>query len=80
VFKIFIISRLYSGSGFGTVSSYLLIGCQGFIEPDLSALLNKNQTPLKEGIFDLLVTKVKRILIYAIGMEGFIFSVCGVTV
>jgi hypothetical protein len=48
VFKIFIISRLYSGSGFGTVLPLRRIGCQGFIEPDLSALLNKNQTPLRK--------------------------------
>ena len=53
---IFIISRSFPGLGFGTVLPVIIgIGCQGFTEPNLSALLNKNQTPLKEGIFDLRV-------------------------
>jgi len=37
------------GLGFGTVFLNCRIGCQGFAEPNLFTLLNKNQTPfLKE--------------------------------
>ena len=44
----------FPGLGFGTVFHHRRIGCQGFQEPNLSALLNKNQTPFcKEGSFDL---------------------------
>jgi hypothetical protein len=55
---LFLSSPFIPGLGFGTLIrhfaySFCRIGCQGFTEPNLSALLNKNQTPLMEGIFDL---------------------------
>ena len=49
----FLLSPGVPGLGFGTVPLIYRSGCQGFSEPNLFTLLNKNQTPLKEGIFDL---------------------------
>jgi hypothetical protein len=48
----FLSSPVFPGLGFGTVLlRSLRIGCQGFAEPILSALLNKNQTAfLKRNI------------------------------
>jgi hypothetical protein len=43
----FLSSPLFPGLGFGTVLPLFRIGCQGFAEPNLSTLLNKNQTPFK---------------------------------
>ena len=48
IFRVkFLSSPGFPGLGFGTVLLYFRIGCQGFIEPNLSTLLNKNQTPCK---------------------------------
>jgi len=41
----FLSSPDFPGLGFGTVLLYFRIGCQGFTEPNLFTLLNKNQTP-----------------------------------
>jgi hypothetical protein len=41
----FLSSPGFPGLGFGTVLLMLRIGCQGFTEPNLFTLLNKNQTP-----------------------------------
>jgi hypothetical protein len=41
----FLSSPGFPGLGFGTVILNFRIGCQGFTEPNLSPLLNKNQTP-----------------------------------
>jgi len=43
----FLSSPGFPGLGFGTVLLNFRIGCQGFIEPNLFTLLNKNQTPCK---------------------------------
>jgi hypothetical protein len=43
----FLSSPGFPGLGFGTVLRNLRIGCQGFTEPNLFTLLNKNQTPFK---------------------------------
>jgi len=40
----FLSSPGFPGLGFGTVILMLRIGCQGFAEPNLFTLLNKNQT------------------------------------
>jgi hypothetical protein len=40
----FLSSPGFPGLGFGTVFQMLRIGCQGFAEPNLFTLLNKNQT------------------------------------
>jgi hypothetical protein len=42
----FLSSPGFPGLGFGTVILKFRIGCQGFTEPNLSTLLNKNQTTL----------------------------------
>jgi cysteinyl-tRNA synthetase len=41
----FLSSPGFPGLGFGTVLLICRIGCQGFAEPNLFTLLNKNQTP-----------------------------------
>jgi hypothetical protein len=41
----FLSSPGFPGLGFGTVLLNYRIGCQGFAEPNLFTLLNKNQTP-----------------------------------
>jgi hypothetical protein len=41
---LFLLSPGFPGLGFGTVLPKIGIGCQGFAEPNLFALLNKNQT------------------------------------
>jgi hypothetical protein len=41
----FLSSPGFPGLGFGTVLQMFRIGCQGFAEPNLFTLLNKNQTP-----------------------------------
>jgi len=41
----FLSSPVFPGLGFGTFILLFRIGCQGFTEPNLFALLNKNQTP-----------------------------------
>jgi cysteinyl-tRNA synthetase len=41
----FLSSPVFPGLGFGTVLLNFRIGCQGFAEPNLFTLLNKNQTP-----------------------------------
>jgi hypothetical protein len=41
----FLSSPVFPGLGFGTVLLNCRIGCQGFVEPNLFTLLNKNQTP-----------------------------------
>jgi hypothetical protein len=43
----FLSSPGFPGLGFGTVLLKFRIGCQGFAEPNLFTLLNKNQTPFK---------------------------------
>jgi hypothetical protein len=43
----FLLSPGFPGLGFGTVIQNYRIGCQGFTEPNLFTLLNKNQTPFK---------------------------------
>jgi hypothetical protein len=43
----FLSSPVFPGLGFGTVLLYFRFGCQGFTEPNLFTLLNKNQTPCK---------------------------------
>jgi hypothetical protein len=40
----FLSSPVFPGLGFGTVLLNCRIGCQGFAEPNLFTLLNKNQT------------------------------------
>jgi hypothetical protein len=48
VFRVkFLLSPGFPGLGIGTVLLNCRIGCQGFTEPNLFTLLNKNQTPLK---------------------------------
>jgi len=42
---VFLSSPGFPGLGFGTVLQMFRIGCQGFAEPNLFTLLNKNQTP-----------------------------------
>jgi hypothetical protein len=44
---IFLSSPGFPGLGIGTVLLNFRLGCQGFSEPNLSTLLNKNQTPCK---------------------------------
>jgi hypothetical protein len=44
----FLSSPGFPGLGFGTVLQMLRVGCQGFAEPNLFTLLNKNQTPSNE--------------------------------
>jgi len=44
----FLSSPGFPGLGFGTIIRIFRIGCQGFAEPNLFTLLNKNQTPLKK--------------------------------
>jgi hypothetical protein len=41
----FLLSPGFPGLGIGTVLLNCRIGCQGFTEPNLFTLLNKNQTP-----------------------------------
>jgi hypothetical protein len=41
----FLSSPGFPGLGFGTVLLMFRFGCQGFAEPNLFTLLNKNQTP-----------------------------------
>jgi len=46
VFRVkFLLSPGFPGLGIGTVLLNCRIGCQGFTEPNLFTLLNKNQTP-----------------------------------